>query len=214
MTVLNKRVLSSLILIAISILAFYYKSIMFISLILVFKLIFYEFFIILKKIFKKNKYKLYFMLLLILFYLSYLIILIWIIFANNNLIFIKYILFILTICISSDVGGYVFGKIFKGKKLTKISPNKTFSGMYGAYFLSILSTIVIFKNVLPIIFIFFMTLLISTISQLGDLCISFLKRKAKLKDTGNIIPGHGGVLDRFDGLLFAIPIGITLLLFI
>lgn len=214
MTILNKRVLSSFILIALSILAFYYKSIMFISLILILKLIFYEFFFILKKIFKKNNYKLYFMLLLILFYLSYLFLLIWIIFVNNNLIFIKYILFIITICISSDVGGYIFGKIFKGKKLTKISPNKTFSGMYGAYLLSILSTIVIFKNVLPIIFIFLMTLLISTISQLGDLCISFLKRKAKLKDTGNIIPGHGGVLDRFDGLLFAIPIGITLLLFI
>ena len=50
-------------------------------------------------------------------------------------------------------------------------------------------------------------ILISTISQAGDLFISFLKRKAKIKDTGNFLPGHGGMLDRFDGMIFAIPIG-------
>ena len=59
--------------------------------------------------------------------------------------------------------------------------------------------------------IILLTISISFICQLGDLFISFLKRKAKIKDTGNILPGHGGVLDRIDGILFALPIGIILI---
>ena len=125
----------------------------------------------------------------------------------------KYFLFIITVCIFTDIGGYVFGKIFKGPKLTKISPNKTYSGVFGSFLLSIISG-QIFLNYfgkreivdLDHLFVFLIILLISLISQIGDLVISFFKRKAKLKDTGKILPGHGGVLDRIDGLVFVMPI--------
>ena len=118
---------------------------------------------------------------------------------------------IMIVCISTDIGGYVFGKIFKGAKLTKISPNKTYSGVAGGYLFSIFF-IYLFSINFNTIFDFEFTnellvyiLLISTISQLGDLVISYFKRKSKLKDTGRIIPGHGGILDRIDGMLFVFP---------
>ena len=125
----------------------------------------------------------------------------------------KYFLFIVTICIFTDIGGYVFGKVFKGPKLTKISPNKTYSGVFGSFLLSLISGL-IFLNYFgkgeivdsDHLFIFLIILLISLISQIGDLIISFFKRKAKLKDTGKILPGHGGLLDRIDGLVFVMPI--------
>ena len=120
------------------------------------------------------------------------------------------------ICISTDIGGYVFGKLFKGPKLTKFSPNKTYSGMIGGYVLSIISSVIFthftFENVLPnnqIIFV----LIISTISQLGDIMVSYFKRLSKVKDTGKIIPGHGGILDRVDGMIFAFPFSYLILLF-
>ena len=125
----------------------------------------------------------------------------------------KPFLFIVIICISTDIGGYVFGKIFKGPKLSKISPKKTYAGVIGSFLLS-LTTGLIFINYFgkdstilntegfPILLII---LFISFISQLGDLIISYFKRKAKLKDTGKIIPGHGGLLDRIDGLIFVFP---------
>ena len=122
-----------------------------------------------------------------------------------------FFLFIILICISTDIGGYVFGKVFKGPKLTKISPNKTYSGAIGG-FLTSLSVGLFFlqytnsdflgkdsSKILPSI------LFISFVSQLGDLIISYFKRKAKLKNTGNILPGHGGLLDRIDGMIFVIP---------
>ena len=120
---------------------------------------------------------------------------------------------VIIICILSDIGGYFFGKIFKGKKLTKISPNKTYSGMLGSFFLSIMfsflySFSISFVDINTIIII---SLLISMVCQIGDLFISFLKRKSKVKDTGNILPGHGGLLDRIDGILFALPFGILLI---
>ena len=125
----------------------------------------------------------------------------------------KPFLFIVIICISTDIGGYVFGKIFKGPKLSKISPKKTYAGVIGSFLLSF-TTGLIFINYFgkdstilntegfPILLII---LFISFISQLGDLIISYFKRKAKLKDTGKIIPGHGGLLDRIDGLIFVFP---------
>ena len=122
-------------------------------------------------------------------------------------------LLILLICISTDMGGYVFGKFFKGPKLTKISPNKTYAGVFGGYFLSITATIVLvnyselFEN-LYLKFdknVFIFVLIISTVSQLGDLFISYFKRLSKIKDTGKLIPGHGGILDRIDGMIFAFP---------
>ena len=129
-----------------------------------------------------------------------------------------YLLFITTVCISTDIGGYLFGNIFKGPKLTKISPKKTYSGVVGGYLLSILSSFFLIKfliidsslklNTHLFIFSFF----ISTISQLGDLVISYFKRLSKIKDTGRLIPGHGGLLDRIDGMIFAFPFSYLILL--
>ena len=116
---------------------------------------------------------------------------------------------ILLICILTDIGGYIFGKIFKGPKLTKYSPNKTYAGMFGGYFLCLILFLIciklnlINKNNLINSFIFFF--LVSSVSQLGDIMISLFKRLSKIKDTGKILPGHGGILDRIDGIIFAIP---------
>ena len=116
------------------------------------------------------------------------------------------------VAIVSDIGGLVFGKIFKGKKLTKISPNKTISGSIGSFVFSLLLIPFFYQelinyNILSLVLI---TIIISLTSQLGDLFISYLKRKAKIKNTSDILPGHGGFLDRIDGIIFAIPIGIVL----
>ena len=128
----------------------------------------------------------------------------------------KYTLFflILLICVSTDLGGYIFGKIFKGPKLIKISPNKTYAGMIGAFVLSIISTsiylnyyefFIIKKAEILSFYDFIFVILISSVSQLGDIIISYFKRKSKIKNTGKIIPGHGGILDRIDGMIFAFP---------
>ena len=122
-------------------------------------------------------------------------------------------LLIITICIFTDIGGYLFGNIFKGPKLTRISPKKTYSGVFGGFLLSLIAGL-IFTNYFFIekkifnedLFLLIIILFISMISQIGDLIISFFKRKAKLKDTGKIIPGHGGLLDRVDGMIFVFPI--------
>tara|TARA_B110001454_G_C12463768_1_gene327348 strand:- start:56 stop:496 length:441 start_codon:yes stop_codon:yes gene_type:complete len=120
-------------------------------------------------------------------------------------------IYLFSICICSDVGGLIFGKAFKGKKLTKISPNKTISGSIGSFILSLF--------LVPLFYYFFtqfnnlfnliiLAIIVSFTCQLGDLFISYLKRKAKVKDTSDLLPGHGGLLDRIDGMLFAVPIGI------
>ena len=119
-----------------------------------------------------------------------------------------FFLYIISICFFTDIGGYIFGKTFGGKKLTKVSPNKTISGSIGSFIFAILSLIIFVNleylnldfNQSNIIFCFF----VSLISQIGDLFISYLKRKAKVKDTGKILPGHGGLLDRLDGIIFAV----------
>ena len=120
-----------------------------------------------------------------------------------------FFLYIISICFFTDIGGYVFGKLIGGKKLSKISPNKTISGTIGSFTFSIIP-LIIFLNLGYLNLEFnlnntLLCLLVSLISQLGDLFISFLKRKAKIKDTGKLLPGHGGVLDRVDGIIFAIP---------
>jgi phosphatidate cytidylyltransferase len=120
-----------------------------------------------------------------------------------------FFLYIISICFFTDIGGYVFGKLIGGKKLSKISPNKTISGTIGSFIFSIFP-LIIFLNLDYLNLEFdlnniLLCLLISLISQLGDLFISFFKRKAKIKDTGKLLPGHGGVLDRVDGIIFAIP---------
>ena len=123
-------------------------------------------------------------------------------------------IYLISICICSDVGGFIFGKIFKGKKLTKISPKKTIAGSIGSFILPI-TLVPFFFNLLPekfndIFNLILLSIIVAFICQLGDLFISFLKRKAKVKDTGNLLPGHGGVLDRIDGILFAVPIGMMI----
>lgn len=119
------------------------------------------------------------------------------------------VFFVILICASTDIGGYLFGKLFKGPKLTKISPNKTYAGMIGGYFLSLI-TLTVITNIIdysgtPIQF-FLITILISTVSQIGDIIVSYFKRLSKIKNTGKLIPGHGGLLDRIDGMIFAFPI--------
>ena len=130
---------------------------------------------------------------------------------GNNSESIAFFIIILCICIFSDIGGYVFGKVIGGKKLTKISPNKTISGSLGSFIFSILPVLLfnlqnytgVSFEVLPINIAF--CLIVSLVCQLGDLLISYFKRLNKVKDTGTILPGHGGLLDRIDGLIFAIP---------
>ena len=134
---------------------------------------------------------------------------------------------VLIICIFTDLGGYVFGKTFKGPKLIKISPKKTYSGVLGGFILSLGAALIYSKftgvgaathtnlsiwtgialNKIYFLFILF----ISFVSQIGDLIISYFKRLAKVKNTGNLIPGHGGLLDRLDGIIFAIPTSYLLL---
>ena len=129
-----------------------------------------------------------------------------------------HLLLVVIICASTDIGGYLFGNIFKGPKLTKISPKKTYSGVIGSFLLSIIFTNLFLEfssNVQNFEFtkeMFLFILLVSFVSQIGDLIISYFKRKSKMKDTGTIIPGHGGILDRIDGVIFALPFSYVLFL--
>ena len=210
--VLKKRVLTSAVLIFFIFLIF--KSIYFMVLaLLIFGTIsILEFLNLTKKIFKRNVFNF----MVNFFYIFFLSIFSISFFYFYNFQHTKLILFILLAgCVASDIGGYVFGKIFKGPKLTKISPKKTISGALGSLIFTcvvILSLIYIETNFLN--FSIFIVSLVTSIScQFGDLFFSFLKRKAKLKDTGNLLPGHGGVLDRLDGIFFGIPFGfLTLIL--
>ena len=141
--------------------------------------------------------------------------------TNQELIFLCWILFTTFL---SDIGGYVFGKIIGGKKLTKISPNKTYSGVIGSFVFSLMSLPILYlfqENFLNEILIdffklnyFTLTLLISFVAQIGDIFVSYWKRRFKIKDTGNIFPGHGGVLDRIDGLIFVLIFLLILKIFI
>ena len=127
-------------------------------------------------------------------------------------------LFVIIICISTDIGGYFFGNLLKGPKLTKISPKKTYSGTIGSFLLSILVIFLFFsflkKNYnLDINFsysVFFAVISLSFVSQIGDIIISYFKRLSKIKDSGKLIPGHGGLLDRIDGMLFAFPFALII----
>jgi len=197
-----KRILSSIILIPIALFFIIKGSFLFNFFILIcFLITSYEWHMMSKK---KSYYISGFVFLITSFYTVYELI----DFGGNYL----YFLLITLICVSTDIGGYIFGKIFKGPKITKISPKKTYAGMIGGYFLSILFVNVFFNisylfpnktEISTDIFVF--VLLISTINQLGDMIISYFKRLSKIKDTGKIIPGHGGLLDRVDGMIFAFP---------
>ena len=128
---------------------------------------------------------------------------------------LNFFLFLIIVCIFTDIGGYIFGKTFKGPKLTKVSPKKTYSGVIGSFLISLLFGLTYIKYLgqksrilleTDPIFIILLILFISLVSQMGDLIISYFKRKAMLKDSGKILPGHGGFLDRIDGIIFVMPI--------
>jgi len=209
-----KRTITSLVLISILFSMFVSPMMMIIAIIIISSLSFYEFNRLFFKIFKSIFLKVLSSGLILLYLLSLVFIIFYI--ESVNILYPNYKLFFLysvTISIASDLGGYFFGKILKGNKLTKISPNKTVSGAIGAFIFSILIIPIFYTNLnfISTNLLFVVTIFISLVSQLGDLFISFLKRQAKVKDTGNILPGHGGILDRVDGILFAAPVGLFLL---
>ncbi len=201
------RIITSLVLFILLFFMYKYNYILIISLIIISLITWIEFNGIFYKLFKNNIIK-FLLKLLSLFYLSFVSYIICLTAINDNIPDI-WILYPLLISISSDMGGLFFGKTFKGKKLTKISPNKTISGSIGSFIFS-LSLIPFFLNQLleySLLTITLITIFISLVSQLGDLFISFLKRKTSIKNTGDMLPGHGGFLDRIDGIIFALPIG-------
>ena len=210
---LKNRLLTSIFLLFLLYLSFNYSYILIISLILIALISWIEFRGLILKIFIKKTFKSSFLKLIILVtcltYLTIFSVVVFLGITQNN--FKISMLFLICICIFSDIGGLLFGKFFKGKKLTKISPNKTISGSIGSFLLPLFLVPVFyyfskneFNNLLNLILL---AVLVSLFCQLGDLFISFLKRKANVKDTGDLLPGHGGVLDRIDGILFAVPIG-------
>jgi len=216
---IKKRILTSILLITLLVGMFFYSYIMIISIIIISIISWIEFYALISKIFKKNilkdKFFTFSYKALSLIYLSGLVYLIFTIESENSNLKI-YLLYSVLVAILSDIGGLVCGKIFKGKKLTKISPNKTISGSIGSFMFSIL-LIPFFHKVQidqSLVNFFLITIIISLTSQLGDLFISLLKRKAKVKDTSDLLPGHGGFLDRIDGIIFAIPLGIFLFIVI
>ena len=211
----RKRIFTSLLLLSLLLLMHLYSFIMIISLIIISIIVWIEFYGLISKILKKDSIKnrilrflykstslLY--LILLVFFILYI--------ETYHPSMRVYVLYSVLVAVTSDVGGLVVGKTFKGIRLTKISPNKTISGSIGSFIFSLL-LIPFFNNILmqqSILFLILITLLISFTSQLGDLFISFLKRNANVKDTSDILPGHGGFLDRVDGIIFAIPIGFLL----
>ena len=210
---LKKRIITSIVLIGIFLFCYFIHAYFFYALIVIVSLISW---IELNNIFKKIKLKKSLKNINVFLSFSYLSFFAFIVcysyYEKISLIFI------LLVCIFSDVGGYIIGKTIGGKKLTKISPKKTISGSIGSLFFSIIPLFIlnIYDNdEYPIkIFIFLLCLLISLACQVGDLFISYLKRNAKVKDTGNILPGHGGLLDRIDGIILAVPVGIVGLIII
>ena len=207
---LSKRILTSLILLIFLLIIINNNIILFLSLIFIYFQSFYELQNILKKIFKKKILKIYILNILVLLYLLNFLLQIWIPFQNNLEIEKNILFLILTVCIATDIGGFIFGKIFKGKKLSIVSPNKTYSGMIGSFIFSLIFGFVIFNQIFSNEFLILYIILISILSQAGDLLISLFKRKANIKDTGAVLPGHGGLLDRIDGLLLALPLSIFL----
>tara|TARA_B110000027_G_C16118327_1_gene301407 strand:- start:3005 stop:3667 length:663 start_codon:yes stop_codon:yes gene_type:complete len=213
---LKKRIITSVFLLVLLYFMYFYTFILIISVTVISIISWIEFNGLIFKIFKKNKNKdkllrfcykaislIYFSILIYLFLLI----------KSQKTDFEIFIIFSILISVMSDIGGLVVGKTFKGKKLTKISPNKTISGSIGSFIFS-LSLIPIFLDYLinyNFLTLFIITLIISLTSQMGDLLISLLKRKAKVKNTSDLLPGHGGILDRIDGIIFAIPIGFLLL---
>tara|TARA_B100000787_G_scaffold83047_1_gene61176 strand:+ start:75 stop:740 length:666 start_codon:yes stop_codon:yes gene_type:complete len=213
---LKKRIFTSIILLSLLTAMYFYTFIMIGSMMIIAIIIWIEFYALISKIIKGNRYQDHFFRyiskLASLFYLSIFVYFIFIIESGYADLKI-YLLYSVLVAILSDIGGLVFGKTFKGKKLTKISPNKTVLGSVGSFVLPMV-LIPIFYNKLityDLLSLIILTIIISLISQIGDLFISLLKRKAKVKNTSDLLPGHGGLLDRLDGIIFAAPSGVLLL---
>ena len=211
---LIRRIFTSLLLLSILFISIFINHYSWLLLIILRSTIcFFEFSNLSKKIWKKKISYIYFVNLMSFFYLIIFVYSAYYIYLSGLVV----IIFIILTCVFSDIGGYTIGKTNGGKKLTKISPNKTISGSIGSFVFSLIPILFIFlmydttKNTDLKIYlidypnIFTISLLISLFCQIGDLFISYFKRKAKVKDTGSILPGHGGILDRVDGVIFAIP---------
>ena len=203
---LKKRIYTSIILLLIFFLISKFSTILIFSLIVLGVLSVLEFFNMINKAIKNKFFSISFNILFVIYVFIFCLAF----FFLSNFLLLKIILFsILFACVSSDIGGFIFGKLFKGPKLTKISPNKTYSGAIG----SIIFSVIVFSSLIFYFtgefnyLILFIGIIISTACQIGDLFFSHLKRKARIKDTGNILPGHGGVLDRLDGIFLGIPFG-------
>ena len=211
---LQKRILTSIAIFPLSIFFVFQGGYLLLSFLLaIFFIANYELFSVLKK--NSNILFLDLVLILALFSIYYL--------AENSLWLLLWGI-ILVIC--SDIGGYVFGKIFKWKKLTKISPKKTVSGVLGSFIFSLLSVFII-QLIIEILYpsayslkdnflipeFFFLAIVFSLVAQAGDLTISYFKRLEKIKDTGKILPGHGGIFDRIDGLMFVLILAFFLYYF-
>ena len=215
---LKKRIVTSILLLFLLYLMINYSYILIISLIIISVVTWIEFNSLIYKVFKKNKKKnliiKFLFKLLSLIYLSSLVFLILYIETEQTHLKICLIYSIL-VSIVTDIGGLLIGRTIKGKKLTKISPKKTISGSIGSFLFSLVLVPIFYNEFLEYNLLYFIiiTLLISLTSQVGDILISYLKRRAKVKDTSDILPGHGGFLDRIDGIIFALPIGILLFSF-
>ncbi len=212
---LKKRIVTSVLLIFLLVTMYFYNFIMIISLIIIAMIAWIEFYALISKIITKNTNKEKF---LRIFYKSlsllYLSLLVFFIFSiEAYYINLKiYLIYSVLVAIVSDIGGLVVGKIFKGKKLTKISPKKTISGSIGSFVFSLFLIPFFYEELIKynLLILIIITIIISLSSQMGDLFISYMKRKARVKNTSDILPGHGGFLDRIDGIIFAIPAGIFL----
>ena len=215
MNELKKRIFTSILLFSTLLVSFIEIKILYILLLTINFLVLYELLKIFKKIYNVNKFFQFVSLLFSILYITSFSLII-LVFLNQSFEINKIkILFLIFICIATDIGGFTFGKIIGGKKITKISPNKTYSGLIGSYVFALFVGSLFYyiqNDIYSIdINIFFFVIIVSSISQIGDLIISYFKRKAKIKDTGSFLPGHGGILDRIDGILFALPIGIILI---
>ena len=211
---LKKRIITSIFLLLIMTFMFLKNEILMLILLLGCILSFIEFSRMIKIINQNKKIK---QLIYNLIFISYLFLFSAFFVITSFYLNLKIIIFsILIICICSDLGGIIFGKYFKGPKLIKISPNKTISGSIGSFFLAIIASIILFYYLTDKFDISFILIGIgiSFAVQVGDLLFSYLKRKSKLKDTGNILPGHGGILDRVDGILLGLPIGFIFIILI
>jgi phosphatidate cytidylyltransferase len=205
-----KRTVTSFLLLFLLTLMHFYAFILITALIIIGAICWIEFYAIISKIIKNKMIRFAYkaISLLYLFFLIYYVVISKLTNPELELVLI----YIILISIMSDIGGLVVGRTFKGWKLTKISPKKTISGSIGSFIFSLFLVpffIKFFINYEYFLFIL-ITMFISFVSQAGDLFISLLKRKAKIKDTSDLLPGHGGVLDRIDGIIFAIPAGLLI----